>query len=164
MSGRKSKERENKEKGTKNMKKMNNKRGFTLAELLIVVAIIAVLVAIAIPIFNTQLEKSRDAVDEANIRAAYAELTAALIPDDGTGDSLADLGLNTNTKWTAMTGTATNGTFTYTFSGKGQDTGWGGGSTATTDIGGLQVTNAAKATTLTFTVTSGKITGISMNT
>ena len=39
------------------------KKGFTLAELLIVVAIIAVLVAISIPIFNSQLEKSRRAVD-----------------------------------------------------------------------------------------------------
>ena len=37
--------------------KKNNK-GFTLAELLIVVAIIAVLVAIAIPVFTSQLEKS----------------------------------------------------------------------------------------------------------
>lgn len=35
-----------------------NKKGFTLAELLIVVAIIAVLVAISIPIFSSQLEKS----------------------------------------------------------------------------------------------------------
>ena len=50
-----------------------NKKGFTLAELLIVVAIIAVLVAISIPIFTAQLEKSREAVDEATIRAAYAE-------------------------------------------------------------------------------------------
>ena len=32
-------------------------KGFTLAELLIVVAIIAVLVAIGIPIFTSQLEK-----------------------------------------------------------------------------------------------------------
>ena len=53
------------------MKKMNRK-GFTLAELLIVVAIIAMLVAIAVPIFNTQLEKSREAVDVSNMRAAYA--------------------------------------------------------------------------------------------
>lgn len=54
--------------------KKNNKRGFTLAELLIVVAIIAVLVAIAIPVFTTQLEKSREATDVANIRSAYASL------------------------------------------------------------------------------------------
>lgn len=54
------------------MKKMNNRKGFTLAELLIVVAIIAVLVAIAIPVFTTQLEKAREATDMANIRNAYA--------------------------------------------------------------------------------------------
>ena len=43
-------------------KKINreNKKGFTLAELLIVVAIIGVLVAISIPIFTSQLEKSRE--------------------------------------------------------------------------------------------------------
>ena len=50
-----------------------NEKGFTLAELLIVVAIIGVLVAISIPIFTSQLEKSRDAVSVANIRTAYAE-------------------------------------------------------------------------------------------
>ena len=64
--------------------KKNNK-GFTLAELLIVVAIIAVLVAIAIPIFTSQLEKSRDAVTIANLRSAYAEAAAtALTADDPT--------------------------------------------------------------------------------
>ena len=62
----------------------NNRKGFTLAELLIVVAIIAVLVAIAIPIFTTQLEKSREATDLANLRGAYAEQTAALLTWDGT--------------------------------------------------------------------------------
>ncbi|WP_049945622.1 competence type IV pilus major pilin ComGC [Butyrivibrio sp. LC3010] len=56
--------------------KLNEKKGFTLAELLIVVAIIAVLVAIAIPIFTAQLEKAREATDAANIRAAYAEVVA----------------------------------------------------------------------------------------
>ena len=55
------------------MMKKNNK-GFTLAELLIVVAIIAVLVAIAIPVFTNQLEKSREAAEMANLRAAYQEV------------------------------------------------------------------------------------------
>lgn len=51
-----------------------NRKGFTLAELLIVVAIIAVLVAVAIPVFTSQLEKSREATDIANVRSAYAEV------------------------------------------------------------------------------------------
>ena len=54
------------------MNKKNNKKGFTLAELLIVVAIIAVLTAVAIPVFSAQLEKARDATTIANIRSAYA--------------------------------------------------------------------------------------------
>ena len=63
---------------------MKKSKGFTLAELLIVVAIIAVLVAIAIPIFGTQLEKAREAVDAANIRSAYAEvMTSAITNDSG---------------------------------------------------------------------------------
>ena len=59
--------------------KRNNKKGFTLAELLIVVAIIAVLVAIAIPVFTSQLEKSKQATDAANIRAAYADASVQAI-------------------------------------------------------------------------------------
>ena len=51
-----------------------SRKGFTLAELLIVVAIIAVLVAVAIPVFGNQLEKSREAADLANVRAAYAKV------------------------------------------------------------------------------------------
>ena len=62
------------------MKRKQNK-GFTLAELLIVVAIIGVLVAISIPIFSKQLEKSRDATSVANLRSAYAEaMNEALSP------------------------------------------------------------------------------------
>ena len=61
--------------------KKNNNKGFTLAELLIVVAIIAVLVAIAIPVFTTQLEKAREATDISNIRSLYAEVVAAGLAD-----------------------------------------------------------------------------------
>ena len=63
------------------MKKMN-KKGFTLAELLIVVAIIAVLVAVAIPVFNTQLEKARQGTDLANLRSSYAEAVANYLTSD----------------------------------------------------------------------------------
>lgn len=68
-----------------------NKKGFTLAELLIVVAIIAVLVAISIPIFTSQLEKSKEATDAANLRAAYAEVMAAALTDEApVGGSVKD--------------------------------------------------------------------------
>ena len=71
------------------MKRLN-KKGFTLAELLIVVAIIAVLVAIAIPIFTSQLEKSRDAVTVANLRSAYAEASTTKLTGEPTGNASID--------------------------------------------------------------------------
>ncbi|MDD3218407.1 MAG: prepilin-type N-terminal cleavage/methylation domain-containing protein [Lachnospiraceae bacterium] len=66
-------------------KRLKENKGFTLAELLIVVAIIAVLVAVSIPIFTTQLEKSRDAVSIANIRAAYAEASTSALTESSNG-------------------------------------------------------------------------------
>jgi prepilin-type N-terminal cleavage/methylation domain-containing protein len=77
------------------MKKMNNK-GFTLMELLIVVAIIAVLIAIAIPVLNNQLEKSREAVDAANIRSAYAEVSVAFLTGEGDLTKTVNLKQRTN--------------------------------------------------------------------
>ena len=63
----------------RSIKERLNKKGFTLAELLIVVAIIAVLVAISVPVFNSKLEKSREATDIANMRAAKAAAVAAYL-------------------------------------------------------------------------------------
>ena len=76
------------------LKKMN-KKGFTLAELLIVVAIIAVLVAISIPIFSAQLEKAKEATDMANIRSAYAEVIANYL-GDSTQDYTIEVKLKSN--------------------------------------------------------------------
>ena len=69
------------------MFKKLNKKGFTLAELLVVVAIIGVLVAISIPIFTSQLEKSRDAVSVANMRTAYAEAQTLALTATKDGDT-----------------------------------------------------------------------------
>ena len=58
------------------MNRQKKNRGFTLAELLIVVAIIGILVAISIPVFSAQLHKAKVATDEANLRIYYSELMA----------------------------------------------------------------------------------------
>ena len=80
---------------------------FKLAELLEAVAIIGVLVAISIPIFTSQLEKSREAVDLANIGSAYAEVQTAALTDLGAdsefkdGDSIKRTGKDGSYVWTA---------------------------------------------------------------
>ena len=51
---------------------MKRNRGFTLMEMLIVVAIIAILIAVAIPTFNNALNKAKVGTDTANIRSGYA--------------------------------------------------------------------------------------------
>lgn len=63
-------------------------------EMLIVIAIIAVLIAVAIPVFASQLEKAREATDLANVRSAYAQVsTEALL-----GDSEATVTVNLKQK------------------------------------------------------------------
>ena len=118
--------------------KKNNK-GFTLMEMLIVVAIIAVLVAIAIPTFNNALEKSREATDEANIRAAYAEVMACALTE--TEQNNVEQKQNTD------------GTYTYTATvgAVQKKTGWEGNKTSV-KIAGQDVTvNALNGWTITFT-------------
>ena len=53
-------------------------------EMLIVIAIVAVLISVAVPVLSSQLERSREAVDLANVRAAYAQVsTEALLGNTG---------------------------------------------------------------------------------
>ncbi|MFR3284869.1 MAG: type IV pilin protein [Clostridium fessum] len=47
-----------------------NKKGFTLAELLVVVAIVGILVAISIPVFTAQLSKARKATNQSEYESS----------------------------------------------------------------------------------------------
>ena len=122
--------------------KKNNNKGFTLMEMLIVVAIIAVLVAIAIPVFTNQLEKAREATDEANIRSAYAEVMACALTDSATGTNDVD-----------RTDAAGVATWTKSVSAVQKQDGWQ--SVATKDakvtIGGQEVAASTKGWTITYT-------------
>jgi prepilin-type N-terminal cleavage/methylation domain-containing protein len=62
--------------------KAKSKKGFTLMEMLIVIAIIAILVAIAIPTFSGALDRARYSADLANARAWYAEQQISLMTED----------------------------------------------------------------------------------
>lgn len=60
------------------MNKMN-KKGFTLIEMLVVIAIIAILVAIIIPVVGSSTAKAEAATDAANLRSAKAALTIGVL-------------------------------------------------------------------------------------
>ena len=110
------------------MNKMN-KRGFTLAELLIVVAIIAVLAAIAIPVFSAQLNRSKYQTDMANARSIYSELSADYLARSGkdqTGKVTMEYKKTDNSTGTvSLSTTATSfndaGTYTLTIAGESTD-------------------------------------------
>ncbi|MCH4206780.1 MAG: prepilin-type N-terminal cleavage/methylation domain-containing protein [Solobacterium sp.] len=80
------------------MKGRNPKKGFTLAELLITVAIIAVLVAVSIPIFTSQLKKSRAAACSANRRSLKSLLSAQYLSGELTAADITKELISLNSK------------------------------------------------------------------
>lgn len=133
------------------MFKKLNKKGFTLAELLVVVAIIGVLVAISIPIFTSQLEKSREAVDEANLRSAYAVVMAAgLTEEDATSIAKSD---TDKIKFTSSgTGASYTASGTVTFV-QTDLTKW----ESTPSIGGIDPGTPSAKKTITYTASDNTV-------
>lgn len=64
------------------MKVTRKNKGFTLMEMLIVVAIIGVLVAMSVSILSGVIERAREAADLANIRNTYAEIMIKVLEDE----------------------------------------------------------------------------------
>ena len=136
------------------MRKMKNKKGFTLMEMLIVVAIIAILIASAIPTFAASLNKARVATDEANIRSGYAQVMTEVLTGDfnveeGKG-AAATYVLQKDGTVIASTGTNANAN-AYKTVGK---------PSAATEIAGMSVNAWEKDQTVTYTYSAdtGKVT------
>jgi prepilin-type N-terminal cleavage/methylation domain-containing protein len=64
------------------IKRLKNKKGFTLIELIVVIAIIAVLAAIIIPSVSQNIQRANEARDLANARATYAEVSIGVLLGD----------------------------------------------------------------------------------
>ena len=60
----------------------NNKRGFTLVELIVVLTILAVLAAMLIPALQGYIEKSFETADVLHVREAYMEVLTASLTND----------------------------------------------------------------------------------
>lgn len=70
------------------MKKNNkNRKGFTIVELVIVIAVIAILAAVMIPTFSTVVEKANASAALQEATNAYKEAYALALADDGKIDS-----------------------------------------------------------------------------
>ena len=65
---------------------MRNKKGFTLIEMLVVIAIIAVLVSIVIPVVGAATTKAEAAADAANLRNVLGYMNTMLITQEMTID------------------------------------------------------------------------------
>jgi prepilin-type N-terminal cleavage/methylation domain-containing protein len=79
------------------MKKKN--KGFTLIEMLVVIAIVAILVAIVIPVVTNSTEKAKAATDAANLRAVYAELNIHVLNGDKTIPEILEAASNPTSKY-----------------------------------------------------------------
>lgn len=101
-------------------KKLKNKKGFTLIEMLVVIAIIAILVAISIPMVSGALEKAREAADDANLQAAKA--VAMVCAMDGKISNGTTITADGSTKYyyDVANGTIVNSTTGLTDQSKGQ--------------------------------------------
>lgn len=70
------------------LQRVHRKSGFTLAELLIVLAILGILIAIAIPLFGTQLDQVTRQRDEANMRSAQSMAVMQYMIDGEPGSAV----------------------------------------------------------------------------
>lgn len=76
-----------------------NKKGFTLIEMLVVIAIIAVLVSIIVPVVSNATTKAKAATDAANLRSVAASAAIDWLADGDFDKTSYDVTCKTNSDW-----------------------------------------------------------------
>ena len=102
-----------------------NKKGFTIVELVIVIAVIAILAAVLIPTFSGIVEKAKQSAALQEVKTAYTEALATDLSDtDATNDVVYNttvkvqytgfyVEISANGEAKVVTGTADAATHTY---------------------------------------------------
>jgi len=134
-------------------------------EMLIVIAIIAILIAIAIPIFTTQLARANAETDASNIRAGYASVQSAIMLDHVTDATFTLAADGTVYSTDAKNGSAAvSASDTTVFKGSGTAYETKGNSADTGDsnftIGGVAGVTWTAGQSVTYTVTGSAIASI----
>lgn len=110
------------------MKKRLNKKGFTLIELIVVIAILAILAAILIPSLTDYIRKANESKNGANARSLYTQTQLEVSTTEPNVTTLtsgtADAASGLTCTWTIVTDVVTN--FACTKDGKTYSaaTGW----------------------------------------
>lgn len=108
--------------------KLKNQGGFTLIEMLIVVAIIAILIAVSIPLVAGAMESAREATDAANERAFKGALVSSyLLSEAGMNNDDIQVEAGTIYAYDAVNGKVSSDKIT---DGYGQSVATSGSSTA----------------------------------
>ena len=84
-----------------NMSKKTNQRGFTLIELMIVVAIIGILAAVAVPKFAEMVRKSKEGASKGSLSALRSALTIYVSDNEGKAPLMAFTPSATVPSWSA---------------------------------------------------------------